>query len=340
MVVASAAGLVLLLGIGSYSVASAANRGPEHRSGHGHGHGHGQSTPAGSSTASPTASSTPKTSATATPSKSTSTTKPAGTTSTTSATTAPATVTSTKAAAGSVSLPPANGQFDYQIGGAYTPASAVAIVDRDHSAKAASGKYNICYINSFQSQPGESSTWSGLLLKNKSGGNFEDPDWPGEYFLNTSTAANRTAIAAIEGKWIDACAAAGFKAIEPDNLDTYDRSNGLLTKANNVAMAKLLADKAHAAGLAIAQKNTAGLTKSDATSAGFDFAIAEECQEYGECNAYTSIYGNQVYEIEYTDNKASDFTNACAAQGKTISVILRDRDVVPAGDKAYHYQAC
>jgi hypothetical protein len=55
---------------------------------------------------------------------------------------------------------------------------------------------------------------------------------------------------------------------------------------------------------------------------------------------YTSIYGNQVYEIEYTDNKASDFTNACSAQGKTISVILRDRDVVPAGDKAYHYEAC
>ncbi len=337
---ASAAGLVLLLGIGSYSVASAANRDHEHRGGHGHGH----ATPTGTGTASPTASSTPKATATSTPSKTTATTKPATTSTTkpatTTSTTAPATAPSTTAAAGSVSLPPANGQFDYQIGGAYTPAAAVAIVDRDHSDKAVSGKYNICYINSFQSQPGESSTWSGLLLKNKSGSNFEDPDWPGEYFLDTSTAANRTAIAAIEGKWIDACAAAGFKAIEPDNLDTYDRSSGLLTKANNVAMARLLADKAHAAGLAIAQKNTAGLTKSDATSAGFDFAIAEECQEYGECDAYTSIYGNQVYEIEYTDNKASDFSNACAAQGKTISVILRDRDVVPAGDKAYHYEAC
>lgn len=30
-----------------------------------------------------------------------------------------------------VRLPPANGQFDYQIGGAYPPQSPVAIVDRD-----------------------------------------------------------------------------------------------------------------------------------------------------------------------------------------------------------------
>jgi hypothetical protein len=34
------------------------------------------------------------------------------------------------------------------------------------------------------------------------------------------------------------------------------------------------------------------------------------------------------------------FRAACGARGATISVILRDRDVVPAGDRAYHYESC
>jgi hypothetical protein len=38
------------------------------------------------------------------------------------------------AASPAVVLPPADGQFDYQLGGAYPPAPGVAIVDRDRSA--------------------------------------------------------------------------------------------------------------------------------------------------------------------------------------------------------------
>ncbi len=61
---------------------------------------------------------------------------------------------------------------------------------------------------------------------------------------------------------------------------------------------------------------------------------------YSECDSYTDIYDDLVYEVEYTDNGKSAYTKACAAQGKDISVILRDRDVVPSGDKAYHYENC
>ena len=58
-----------------------------------------------------------------------------------------------------VTPPPANGKFDYQIGGAYTPASNVAVVSRDRTDSPAAGKYNICYVNAFQTQPGEQSFW-------------------------------------------------------------------------------------------------------------------------------------------------------------------------------------
>src|SRR4051812_7225277 len=85
------------------------------------------------------------------------------------------------AQAATVTLPPVNGQFDYQIGGAYTPASSVTIVDRDRSAAAAPGKYSICYVNAFQTQPGEAGFWTGshsdLLLKNSKGKPVIDPDW-------------------------------------------------------------------------------------------------------------------------------------------------------------------
>ncbi|MHC5796904.1 endo alpha-1,4 polygalactosaminidase [Lacisediminihabitans sp. FW035] len=248
------------------------------------------------------------------------------------------------AQAATVALPPVNGQFDYQIGGSYTPSSSVSIVDRDRGASPVTGKYNICYVNAFQTQPDEASFWtsnhSNLLVKRANGTNLTDPDWPGEFILDTSTAAKRSSIATIVNGWIDGCKTKGFQAVEPDNLDSWTRSLNKLTKANNVAYATLLATHAHSIGLAIAQKNTSELGSTGKTSIGFDFAIAEECQVYSECGSYTGPYGNNVIEIEYTDNARSAYTKACATQGKSISVILRDRDVVAKGQSAYRYEYC
>jgi hypothetical protein len=250
---------------------------------------------------------------------------------------------SPSAAGRSWRLPPANAVFDYQIGGAYRPASGVGIVDRDRNDKPAPGAYGICYVNAFQTQPEEAGWWRSnhpdLLLRH-GGSTVEDPDWPGELVLDTSTAARRQALAGVVGGWLDGCARGGFQAVEPDNLDSWTRSDDLLDQADNVAFATLLAARAHADGLAIAQKNTTDLGSAGRTRVGFDFAIAEECEVYHECPAYTGVYGNQVYEIEYTDNGTAAFTRACAARGATISVLLRDRDVVPATDPAYHNQTC
>ena len=249
---------------------------------------------------------------------------------------------STRAA--TVALPPTNGQFDYQIGGAYPPLSSVSIVDRDRSASPVADRYNICYVNAFQTQPDEASFWTSghsiLLVKRANGTTLTDPDWPGEFILDTSTAAKRSSIATIVNGWIDGCKARGFQAIEPDNLDSWTRSLTKLSKTNNVALAKMLATHAHSIGLAIAQKNTPQLGSTGKTSIGFDFAIAEECQVYAECGSYIRAFGNRVIEIEYTDTARSAFTKSCSARGKNISVILRDRNVVAKGQAAYHYEYC
>jgi hypothetical protein len=245
------------------------------------------------------------------------------------------------AASPAYSPPPANATFDYQIGGSYAPASGVGVVDRDRTSHVAVGVYNICYINAFQTQAYQSAWWkshhANLLLHTSNGALVEDPGWPGEYLLDTSTAAKRTALAEIVERWIGICARKGFDAVEPDNLDSNTRSHHLLTTANNLAFAKLLAATAHSDGLAIAQKNDAQLSARARRTAHFDFAIVESCQVYAECSDYVKTYGAEVIEVEYA---AAPFRAACAARGSRISIIRRDIDVVARGHKGYVDQSC
>jgi hypothetical protein len=249
------------------------------------------------------------------------------------------TATITKAVAPAVSPPPANAKFDYQIGAAYQPPAGVQVVSRDRAAAPAAGLYNICYVNTFQAQPGEVGWWQAhhddLLLRDSSGDYVIDGDWD-EILLDISTPAKRSALAGIMGGWFDGCATAGFQAIEPDNIDSYDRSDGLLDKADAIAYLTLLAPRAHAAGLAIAQKNTTDLGAAG-QKVGLDFAIAEECGQWNECGDYTDVYGDHVIAIEYS-GKA--FDKACKAVGASVSVVHRDVAVTAPGSRTYVYNAC
>lgn len=245
--------------------------------------------------------------------------------------------------AASVVLPPAGALYDSQLGGAYPPPAGVAIVSRDRAAPAAAGLHNICYINAFRTQPQETVWWTenhpDLLLTDASGNYVEDPNWPGEILLDTSTAAKRDGLFAIVQQWIAGCADAGYQAIEADNLDTYSRSNDALSVEDNLAYAKALSDYAHSLGLAFGQKNS-GELGGRGKAAGFDFAIVESCQVYDECGDYIAVYGRHVLEIEYTDTDAKFFEMACAAHGEKISVVRRDRNLTMAGEKSYFYQTC
>ncbi len=262
-------------------------------------------------------------------------------------------LTASVAAARDVSLPPANQQFDYQLGGAYPPASSVVIVVRDRLASPAAGKYNICYVNAFQTQPADAKWWLKNhpdLLVSRNGTYVVDPEWPDEYLLDTSNSRKRDILLSIVGAWIDTCARDGFNAIEADNLDSWTRSHSILTKQGNIAFATRLAQRAHAAGLAIAQKNASELAPIGLSKIGFDFAIAEECQIWSECEDYMTVYGAHVYEVEYADrqrdangnpiNPIDVYNAACTTRGSKISVIYRDREVRPAGSSGYQYKAC
>ncbi len=247
-------------------------------------------------------------------------------------------------AVGQVKLPPSGAGFDYQLGGAYPPPRGVSVVTRDRTAHPAAGAYTICYVNAFQTQPGQLRWWRrhhrGLLLRNHRGALVHDPGWPGEVLLDISTAPKRRAVAAVVGRWIDRCARSGFDAVEPDNLDSFSRSRHLLTGSEALDEARLLAIRAHAARLAIAQKNLAQLTRHRRLRVGFDFAVSEECGVWHECASYRAAYGRHVIEIEYTDNGRAAFARSCRQHGDVWSVVLRDRMLVRRGRPHYAYRAC
>ncbi len=238
--------------------------------------------------------------------------------------------------------PPPHAAFSYQIGGAFPPAAGVQIVDRDWHAPPAAHAYGICYVNAFQAQPGQLRWWRShqpSLLLQRGGRPVIDTGW-NEQLLDTSTPAKRRLLAQIIGGWIDSCARAGYRGVEPDNLDSWTRSRGTLTARDNFALARLLIRRAHAAGLAIAQKNAAELA-GVGRRLGFDFAIAEECQAYTECGRYLRAYGDEMIEIEYPDNGGErNFLQACRLRGDRISIVYRDRDVTPAGHRGFIEQRC
>lgn len=239
-----------------------------------------------------------------------------------------------------VALPPTSALPDYQLGGAYDPPEGVGIVGRDRSAEPAAGLYSVCYVNGFQTQPGELDAWPDDLLLRDGDEVVFDPDWPDEALLDTGSAAQRSRIAEIVIPWIEGCADSGFQAVEFDNLDSFSRSGGALSLDANLALAELLVDAAHGVGLAAGQKNAAEHADVLKERAGFDFAVTEECAAYAECGAYTAVYGAHVIDIEYTDQLPRPFTEMCADPDAPASTVLRDRDLVTPDDEGYVFAGC
>ena len=241
------------------------------------------------------------------------------------------------------SPPPVDAPTDYQLGGSYRLPVGVRVVSRDRTDRPAPTAYNICYVNAYQTQPGDLRWWKRhhpRLLLRDDGRLVSDPGWPDEVLLDIATGSKRRELAAVVGRWIRGCARDGFDAVEPDNLDSFTRSHRLLDRKDALAFATLLARRSHASGLAIAQKNLAELSRKARRDVGFDFAVAEECQVWRECDRYRRAYGRHVIEIEYTDNGRRAFRQACRHHGDTWSILLRDRLLHRPRHPGYVYRAC
>ena len=255
----------------------------------------------------------------------------------------PGSATPGSVVSGAVPGLPAGATPDYQLGGAYDPAAEVGIVGRDRTDPPADGIYSICYVNGFQTQPGELASWPDELLLQRAGEPVYDPAWLDEVLLDTSTAESRAGIVARVKPWIEQCAEDGFNAVEFDNLDTFERSHGALTQSDNAELAQAFVTVAHDVGLAAGQKNAPAYAASLKQSAGFDFAVSESCGAYDECGLYTQTYGEQVIDIEYPESLTdthNSFAAVCAAHGDPTWMVLRDRDLTQPGSPGYTFDTC
>jgi glycosyl hydrolase family 114 len=99
---------------------------------------------------------------------------------------------------------------------------------------------------------------------------------------------------------LDQCQGKGFDGVDFDNVDGYANDTGFpLTADDQLAFDTWLANAAHARGLSVALKND--LDQIPDLLPYFDWAVNEQCFQYGECDKLVPFVqaGKAVLEIEY-----------------------------------------
>ena len=244
-------------------------------------------------------------------------------------------------------------RWDWQIGAssdaAIIPPAGSQMIDVDGfnvsaqkvAALHAAGLKVVCYLDvgSYETGRPDSADYPAALKLS------EDPDWPGEWFLDVRDVfKSGSVLAGILNKRFQMCKDKGFDAVEPDNLDNWDANRSLLTEQDQVDFDGWVADRVHALGISVALKNCPELvTRLDRTGQRlvdkFDFELDEQCQEYSECDSFTefSKAGKAIFDVEY---KANLTLNCSQFSSLSINPLKKDLDLVGAGDSGYLRQTC
>jgi hypothetical protein len=179
----------------------------------------------------------------------------------------------------------------------------------------------ICYISvgSYENWRPDADQFPNEVLGNKYEG------WSGERWLDIRRI---DLLAPIMLARLDECAAKGFDAVEPDNMEIYTNDTGFpLTYEDQLRYALWLAEESHKRGLAIGQKNAPDQTKDLVEI--YDFAITEDAFYHGWAEDMLPYIeaGEPVFAAEYTD-LPGDFEEFCRkSQELGFSTILKHRDL-------------
>lgn len=163
------------------------------------------------------------------------------------------------------------------------------------------GKRVVCYFSA-----GSSEDWRSDHVRFAAAdmGNPLD-QWPGERWLDTRSANVR----AIMSARLDLAASKRCDGVEPDNMDGYANAPGFaLTAESQLDYNRFIANQARARGLAVGLKND--VDQLAALEPYFDFAVNEQCHQYGECGGYAvfTTRGKPVFNAEYASTWATDAT--------------------------------
>lgn len=251
-------------------------------------------------------------------------------------------------------LPPAGKlAWDWQIGAATEAKVAlpagVSLLDLDgfetSAAKVAGlkaqGVYAVCYLNvgSYESYRPDAAQYPDFLKIQT------DPNWPDESFVDIRDVFREgSVLAGILDRRLALCADKGFDAVEPDNLQNDQNvTSGVITRQDQLDFNGWLADRAHAHGLAILQKNGPdSILQADRQGRLmvdlFDGVLNESCQRYKECGPLAEYVrrGKLALNVEY---RQADL-NCAAMNSLGVNSIFKDLYLVGKLQKAYKRVSC
>jgi hypothetical protein len=228
-------------------------------------------------------------------------------------------------------LPNQAGAVVYDVDGEHTTAADVAAI---HAA----GAIAVCYVDVGSLEMGRSDYAqfpSSVVGPGVAG-------WPDENWLLVTAANQSVILPLMRARFVTWCKNKGFDAIEPDNLDAWSNISNV-SQADNLAYDQAIAGLAHALPLSIGLKNIAtSLSGSQLTTfvTTFDWALNEQCYEYGECGAYTQAgsflpAGKAVFDVEYNTSPT------CAQANQAhMNAQLTDLGLVGATASGYTYTPC
>jgi hypothetical protein len=175
------------------------------------------------------------------------------------------------------------------------------------------GRHAVCYINA-----GAWENWrpdAGDYPSSVKGKPLDG--WPGERWLDIRRL---DVLGPILEARLDRCSSKGFDGVEFDNVEGYQNATGFgLSRSDQLAFNRWLADAAHQHGLAVGLKNALGI--ADELEPDFDFAVVEQCFFYRECGLVRPFVdvGKSVIVVEY-DLSRDQF---CAKAARLAVVAMR-----------------
>ncbi len=223
----------------------------------------------------------------------------------TTTTTVTTTTTTTTTPTGGYWTPPANTSWDWQLKTPIDQSTDVTMYDIDMwentaatiSSLHAKGRKVICYtdVGSWENWRPDAASFPAAVLGATYAG-FPDERW--------LDIRQWDVIGPLINARFQMAHQKGCDGIEPDNIDGYDtqahESSGFpLTYQDQITFNTRLVGLAHSLGMSIGQKND--IHQAVDLAPVFDWALSEQCFQYGECNFYAPFtnLGKAVFEVEY-----------------------------------------
>ncbi|MEU5223380.1 endo alpha-1,4 polygalactosaminidase [Streptomyces toyocaensis] len=192
--------------------------------------------------------------------------------------------------------------WQWQLDGRADPSADVPVYDidgfentaRDVARLHREGRKVICYVNvgAWEEFRPDRDAFPRSVLGRPNG-------WRGERWLDIRRVH---VLRPIMERRFDMCRDKGFDAVEPDLVEGYGNDTGFpLTAGDQLRYNRMIADIAHDRGLSVGLKND--LPQIPQLVDHFDFAVNEECAQYGECAELSPFVeaGKAVFHVEYSE---------------------------------------